>query len=310
MSKILVTGGAGFIGSYVVDLLVADGHTVVVFARSSTHDDPRPQVRTFLGDIRDQTSVFEAIAHCDAFIHLAGVLGTQETLQNPLPAIDTNIQGGINILEAAARYDVPGVNIAVGNHWENNPYSITKSTVERFVRMYNAYRGTHVSIVRAMNAYGPRQSVASHNSSKVRKIMPSFIHMALNGDPIEVYGTGAQVMDMVYVTDVADVLVAALYQTVAEHARHMKSDEVFSAPMFEVGSGVSTSVLDIAKAVRLSVDSDVRIVNLPMRVGETGGVPAIADRGTLYPLYGEYGKGFVSLKDGVSKTVEYYRSCL
>jgi len=90
-----------------------------------------------------------------------------------------------------------------------NTYSITKSTVERFVAMYNAERGTKVNVVRAMNAYGPRQvPAAPYGPSKVRKIAPSFICRALKGDPLEMYGTGSQVSDMVYVTDVAEALSA------------------------------------------------------------------------------------------------------
>jgi UDP-glucose 4-epimerase len=108
-----------------------------------------------LGDIRDATSVTEAVSHADGVIHLAGVLGTQETIDNPRPAAETNILGGLNVLEAIAQYGVPAVNIAVGNHWMNNTYSITKSTVARFADMYNRYRGTRVSVVRALNAYGP-----------------------------------------------------------------------------------------------------------------------------------------------------------
>lgn len=309
--KVLVTGGTGFIGSYVVDRLLDDGHEVLIFSRTRDKIEPRDGVEHFWGDIRDQTSVFEAMAHADSFIHLAGVLGTQETIQNPLPAILTNLPGGINVLEAAARYNVPGVNIAVGNFWENNPYSITKNSVERFVKMYNSYRGTVVSTVRAMNAYGPRQSVAApYGSSKVRKIMPSFIHKALAGTPIEVYGDGSQIMDMVYVTDVADVLVDTLYMTLSKKRAYTD---------VEVGTGVETSVRDIAIAVLTEVSGtrslfdwssipDPGISLLPMRAGETAARPVMADLSTLVPLYGQYPKGFVSLQEGVRKTVEYYKN--
>lgn len=321
MSTILVTGGTGFIGSYVVDRLARDGHNVTVLSRNhASQPDPRPRVTNFWGDIRDETSVFEAMAHVDGFIHLAGVLGTQETIQNPRPAVDTNILGGLNVLEAAARYDVPGVNIAVGNFWENNPYSITKNSVERFADMYNKYRGTRIAVVRAMNAYGPRQSVAApYGTSKVRKIMPSFIHKALNGDPIEVYGDGTQIMDMVYVTDVADILVDALYLAqesipYTEPLPGFDDRHITSYPVFEAGTGVRTSVIEIAREVlnatrdhTLVVPGQKRIVNLPMRPGETGTTPVLADTNTLRSLYGDYPRGFVSLKEGVRKTVEFYR---
>lgn len=239
------------------------------------------------------------MAHSDAFIHLAGVLGTQETIDNPSPAIMTNIQGGLNVLEAAAQYRIPGVNIAVGNHWEQNPYSISKSTVERLVKMFNLYRGTQISVVRALNAYGPRQSIASpYGPSKVRKIMPSFVMRALHGDPIEVYGDGQQVMDMIYVTDVADILVDTLYRTIQEGS----FDHVL-----EAGTGANTTVLEIAEAVIKETGSG-SIVYLPLRPGETPGAIVKADPTTLTALHGPGGtRQFVPLSEGVHRTVEYYR---
>lgn len=298
-SNVLVTGGAGFIGSYVVDRLLRDGHHVLILDHTAKHENPdRSGVTTYLGDMRDSVAVTEAMAHSDAFIHLAGVLGTQETIGNPVPAIMTNIQGGLNVLEAAAQYQLPGVNIAVGNHWEQNPYSISKSTVERLVWMYNLYRGTRISVVRALNAYGPRQSVAApYGPSKVRKIMPSFIMRALHGDPIEVYGDGQQVMDMIFVSDVADILVDALYRTAADgNFIHV----------LEAGTGANTTVLEIAETVVQEVGSGT-IVHLPLRLGETPGAIVKADPSTLNVLYGPEGREFVPLGEGVRRTVEFYQ---
>lgn len=297
ISTVLVTGGSGFIGSYVVDRLLRDGVKVLSFDHVQGQKDLPTGATRFLGDIRDAEAVTEAMAHVDGFIHLAGVLGTQETIQNPKPAVLTNITGGLNVLEAAAQYGVPGVNIAVGNHWEQNPYSISKSTVERLCRMYNAYRGTKVSVVRALNAYGPRQSVAEpYGTSKVRKIIPSFVMRALHGDPIEVYGDGQQVMDMVYVGDVADFLVDALYAT--------DGNEPF-AETIEAGTGADTTVLEIAEAVIREVGQG-EIKFLPLRPGETPGAVVKADVHTHDVLYPE-GFPFRSLENGLAETVAYYR---
>ena len=152
--KVLVTGGAGFIGSYVVEKLIERGHDPVIFDHYNRGYYPCPVI---LGDVRDDVAVTEAMAHVDSWIHLAAVLGTQETIANPRPAALSNLMGGLNMLEAAVQYDLPGTYIGVGNHWMNNPYSITKTMIERFIDMYNNDRGTRVNIVRAMNAYGPRQ---------------------------------------------------------------------------------------------------------------------------------------------------------
>lgn len=167
MKKIGVTGAAGFIGSYVVEELHRRGYDVLVMDHAlpgtvGIHDF---EVETFFGDVRDETAVFEFAAHVDGIIHLAAVLGTQETIQNPKPSVETNIMGSLNIFEAAARYDLPVVYAGVGNHFmapqAGGSYTITKTTAEYFAKTYNANKGSRISVVRPVNAYGPRQSVAS-----------------------------------------------------------------------------------------------------------------------------------------------------
>lgn len=144
--KVLVTGGAGFIGTHVGHALERRGHQPIVFDRAAR---PQSFFESFFGDIRDATHVTEAVAHADAVIHLAGVLGTQETIANPYPATETNVLGGLNVFQAVAQYKLPCVYIAVGNHWMQNTYSISKTTVERFAHMFNEERGTNIKVVRA-----------------------------------------------------------------------------------------------------------------------------------------------------------------
>lgn len=296
--KVLVTGGNGFIGRYTCENLLDRGHEPLVL---DVHGEPPvPGAELWLGDLRDDVAVTEAMAHADAYIHLAGVLGTQETIFNPRPAALTNVIGGLNLLEAAAQYKVPGVNIAVGNFWMNNTYSITKNTVERFVKMFQEERGLSCTTVRALNAYGPRQTVAApYGTSKVRKIMPAFICRALSGTPIEIYGDGKQIMDMIYVADVADVLVSAMEWT-AEHG---------SAPeVLEVGSGVITSVLDIAHTVISSV-GDGSVIHIPMRPGEPENSVVLGHPRTL-ELIGYDWSQFKPLDEGVDLSVSYFADYL
>jgi UDP-glucose 4-epimerase len=301
MKTVLVTGGNGFIGRYVVELLVDRGyHTSVLDTRWR---EPEGGATLVLGDIRDATAVTEAVAHADGVIHLAGVLGTQETINNPRPAAETNILGGLNVFEACAQYDVPLVNIAVGNYWMNNTYSITKNTMERFAAMMNKYRNTRISIVRALNAYGPRQvAAAPWGPSKVRKIMPAFVCRALAGESIEIYGDGEQIMDMIYVGDVARVLVAALEAT-----------EQGTLVTVEAGSGNPTTVNDIAKEViyqtALVTGRTVDIVHIPMRPGEDANSVVLGDPGTLAPLGIDSGS-FLLLEDGIAQTVRYFQRML
>lgn len=299
--RILVTGGSGFIGQYVSAELLRRGYEPLIF---DTRREP-DQYPHFIGDIRDATALTEAAAHAEGFIHLAGVLGTQETIANPRPAAETNVLGGLNVLEAACQYNLPVVNIAVGNWFENNTYSITKSTVERFVQMYGVNRGLRATTVRALNAYGPRQSVAApYGHSKVRKIMPSFISRALHGEPIEVYGDGRQIMDMIYVADVARVLVRAFEFLQAGDAQ---PDQIFSA-----GTGRRTSVLEIAEVVRTEIarqtgEPVVPVRTVAMRKGETPGVEVVGQPATLVEL-GIDDSGFTRLERGVANSVTYYRS--
>jgi UDP-glucose 4-epimerase len=304
MKKVLVTGGNGFIGGYVVERLVYRNYEVSILDTRWREPIITPGASVVLGDIRDATAVTEAVAHADGVIHLAGVLGTQETIANPRPAVETNVLGGLNVLEACAQYDVPLVNIAVGNWWMNNTYSITKNTVERFADMLNRYRGTKITVVRGLNAYGPRQAAAApYGPSKVRKVMPSFICRALSGLPIEIYGDGEQIMDMIYVEDLADILVAALEYTY----RFGPATE----PL-EAGTGRRTTINEIAAVVHdkvwVTTGKSAEIIHLPMRPGEEERSVVIGKPETLGTI--NWDRLFVPLGEGVGRTVHYYAEYL
>lgn len=293
--KVLVTGGTGFIGQYVCRELEKRGHSTIKFDRYA-----RNETELFLGDVMDEVAVTEAFAHCEAFIHLAAVLGTQETIQNPIPAAKSNLLGGLNVLQAAAQYNIPGVYIGVGNHWMNNTYSITKTMIERFIDMFNNDRGTTINIVRAMNAYGPGQvPAAPYGPAKVRKITPSFICRAITNTDIEIYGDGKQISDMIYVTDVAKALVRAM-----EEAYHG-----FRLPTIEIGPRESNTVNYIAKEIIRLVGSDSKIVHIPMRPGEVPGATVVADWDTLKYIH-MYPNQLVTLEEGMSKTINYFRNYL
>jgi nucleoside-diphosphate-sugar epimerase len=296
MSKILVTG-VGFIGSHVVDRLLDLGHKVVVFDR---HFNPTKMteywngqpVELFMGDIRDRDAVSEAVGLCDGAINLAGILGTSETVDNPFPSIETNVVGGLNFLQALRQHKIPGVQITVGNHFMNNSYAITKSTTERFALMYNKEHGTKCLVMRGLNAYGERQK-----HKPIRKIMPNFIIRALRNEPIEVYGDGEQLMDMIYVKDLAKTLVDGVLKEVP-----------FYDQVVDVGTGVGYSVNNIAETVNRIVGNTAGIKHLPMRMGEPDRSVVVADVGGLIRNFGIHPAfDYVSLDDGVAETVAWYR---
>jgi UDP-glucose 4-epimerase len=300
-----VTGGQGFIGSYVRRELLARGHEVVVFDRHP-HTTMAPGETFFLGDIRDETAVVELAAHAEGIIHLAAVLGTQETIGNPRPSADTNIRGSLNVFEAANQYGLPVVYAGVGNAFMRDlgtgSYTISKTAAEDYARMFNAYRGGRITIVRPVNAYGPGQSVAApYGTSKVRKIAPSFACRALTGAPIEVYGDGTQISDCVYVADVARAFVTALEHTAA----HGPTER----PV-EVGPLESLTVNDIARlvaeeATRYTGREPVAIKHLPMRPGEVPNAVVSSDTSTLQQI-GMTAADFVPLDEGIHHTVRYY----
>ena len=306
--KIGISGGFGFIGQHTAEVAVERGHEVVIMDHNARRlADVRNAIgdfEVFLGDVRDEVAMRELGAHVDGIIHLAACLGTQETIRHPLPAAETNIVGGLNFLEAVAQYGIAGTYIGVGNHWMQNTYSITKTTVERFVEMFNNERGTHVNVVRAMNAYGERQSVAPpFGAAKVRKIMPSFVCRALTGNPIELYGGGRQISDMVYVKDVALALVKATEFSAEQRA--------FVKPV-EVGPRDSRSmtVRQVANTVQRLVEdmygfAPISHRDLPMRPGEKEGDRVSANVHTL-DMVGMDADDLVPFADGARRTIEWY----
>ena len=288
--KILITGANGFIGTQVVKEVLSRGFGAITFDRHQSHHHP-DGVEEFLGDIRDFETINEAVQKADYAINLAGLLGTQELVQNPKPAVETNTMGCLNFLEACANkfHPIQGVEIGIGNHFMNNTYSISKDMAERFTFMYNKERGTKVAIVRGYNAYGPRQK-----HQPVRKMVPFFIVKALNGKNLEVYGDGEQIADMIHVNDLAKILVDAATKD------HNVYDKVF-----EAGTGIKSTVNDIAKAIIEAIgNSDIQIIHTEMRPGETKGAVVLGDPSTLAPL-GE--RTFIDLKEGMKQTVEWYR---
>lgn len=302
--RVLVTGGGGFIGRHACQALAARGHEPVVLDRY--RDAPLGGYPLLLGDIRDPTAVTEAAAHVDAVIHLAGVLGTQETIANPRPAAETNISGLLNVAEACAQYRVPLVNIAVGNWFEDNTYSVTKHAAERLCAMYARHRGLAAVSVRAFNAYGPGQAAPRPwGTSAVRKIIPSFTCRALAGLPVQVYGDGQQIMDMIYVSDVAVILTLA--------AERLAGGSLPPGTLLEAGTGRATTVMDIADAVLAETARQGRpggtVEKLPMRPGETPGVTVLADPSGLSAVGADPAE-LVPLAVGLAATVTWYREVI
>lgn len=282
--KILVTGGNGFLGKAVVHKLLDRGHTPIVFDRKVPAD--------IFGDIKDTEAVNEAVYNSDAVIHLAGLLGTAELTNNPRLAVEVNILGTLNVFEAIRAHHKRAVYITLGNYFMNNTYSITKSTSERFALMFNKEHGTDIRIVRGMNVYGPGQKAAP-----VKKFFPNAAISILQDEPVTIYGDGEQIMDLVYLDDIAEILVRALLV-----------DNAPNNVIYEAGNGQATTLNHIVNMMIGLAGSKSEIRYVPMRPGEPKGAVVMATEDGLSYTKDYLGfTNFTPLEQGLKSGLAWYR---
>jgi nucleoside-diphosphate-sugar epimerase len=295
MKTVLVMGAAGFMGSHLVDHLVSKKKKVICFDRRSSK--VHSKTKWFQGDIKDREAVFSAMSYCDQWVNLAGLLGTAEMIKNSSEAIAVNIQGAVNVFEAAKLYEKPGIQIAVGNYWMNNPYSITKSTAERLALMFNKEHKTKIRVLRGMNVYGPRQK-----HRPIRKVFPNLVIPALLNKTITVFGSGRQVMDLIYIKDIVEIMYRILQLN--DSSQMMPADHVF-----EAGAGEET----INGAVELILDltgSKSLVDRVAMRPGETvDAVVTISKKGVAeLQKYLKFGPDdFTPKEKAFQATIDWYR---
>lgn len=300
--KILIFGGQGFIGSHLVDNFVSKGHKLLLFDRIynksawTEYGWDKKDVQFMLGDIKDEDAVREAVNLCDRWVNLAGLLGTQEMMENPIPAVEVNITGALHIFESARVHKKPGLQIAVGNYWMNNPYSLTKNTTERFALMYNKEHGTDIRICRGMNVFGERQK-----HRPIRKIFPNLVIPALLNKPITIYGDGEQVMDLIYSADIAEVL------------SRVTTYDIPNDITYEAGVGGGLTINNAVDLVLKSTGSTSEVIHIPMRPGEdAGAVVEISEQGwsDLEEHINLTVNDLTPLKEAIDSTVEWYRDNL
>lgn len=230
MRRILVNGGAGFVGSHTVELLLERGYHVTVFDNfSSGRRDNLPArhrgLRVIQGDILDSAALLRAMKGVDACLHLAAQVSVKASLLNPQLSLDTNVKGFINVLEclrqrglprlvyassAAVYGDVKQLPVAESAALRPlSPYGLEKVTDEAYAGMYGQLYGTTALGLRYFNIYGPRQMPSSPYSGVITKFTQCF----LAGRPPSIFGDGRQTRDFIYVADVAAANLAALEST-------------------------------------------------------------------------------------------------
>ncbi|EKM93973.1 NAD-dependent epimerase/dehydratase family protein [Stutzerimonas degradans] len=224
---VLITGGAGFIGSNLVDALLARGYAVRVLdnlstgKRSNLPDDSRLEL--IVGDVADAACVRQALQGCRAVVHLAAVASVQASVDDPLGTHQSNLIGTLNVCEAMRAEGVRRVLFAssaavYGNNGEGEaidedtpkapltPYAADKLASEHYLDFYRRQHGLEPVVFRFFNIFGPRQDPSSPYSG----VISIFTERAQKGLPIVVFGDGEQTRDFVYVGDLVEVLVQAL----------------------------------------------------------------------------------------------------
>ncbi|MBU0950391.1 NAD-dependent epimerase/dehydratase family protein [Stutzerimonas zhaodongensis] len=230
---ILVTGGAGFIGSNLIDALVARGYPVRVLdnlstgKRSNLPDDP--SVELIVGDVADAQAMRSAVQGCRAVVHLAAVASVQASVDDPVGTHQSNLVGTLNLCEAMRETGVRRVVFAssaaiYGNNGEGQPidedtpkapltpYAADKLASEHYLDFYRRQHGLEPAVFRFFNIYGPRQDPSSPYSG----VISIFTERAQKGLPIAVYGDGQQTRDFLYVGDLVELLLQALELPVVE----------------------------------------------------------------------------------------------
>jgi UDP-glucose 4-epimerase len=305
MAKILVTGGAGFIGSHVVDLFLEKGYEVVILDDLSTgrESNLNPQAKFYKMDIRSPQvrNVFEA-ERPDYISHHAAQMDVRRSVAQPLFDADVNILGSINLIECAREFGVKHfVYISTGGAVYGEPeyvpcdeahpinpicqYGASKHTVEHYLFMYHYNYGLNYTVLRYPNVYGPRQD--PHGEAGVVAI---FTGKMLAGEPVTVNGDGEQTRDFVYVGDCA-------------YANYLAVTVPHAPGIYNIGWGRPTSVNDIFNALAKITAFPHPAAYGPAKVGETRHIYLEASKAKRDLGW----EPTLSLEEGLEKTVAYFR---
>lgn len=311
--RVLVTGAAGFIGSTLVDRLLADGRDVVgldnfdpFYPEPLKRENLRaaetsPRFRLVEGDIRDGAAVEGALSGggFDAVVHLAALAGVRPSLERPDAYADVNVTGSSVVFQAAVGAGVPHVVFAssssvYGERAEGpfreadpverpiSPYAATKRAGELVAHTFHHIHGLSIVCARIFTAYGPRQ----RPDLAIRK----FAERMLRGEPIPVYGDGTALRDFTYVDDLIDGLVAAL-------------DKQLGFALLNFGAGRTVSVIDVIRTLEHELGVEARIEWLPRQPGDVSKTWADPSQARSTLAYDPR----VTIDTGIARFVEWLR---
>jgi UDP-N-acetylglucosamine/UDP-N-acetyl-alpha-D-glucosaminouronate 4-epimerase len=310
----VVTGGAGFIGSHVVERLLATepDATVRVLDNFSTGDRANlpfasrygARLEIVEGDLRDLPLVERVVSGASVVFHQAAMRSVPRSVGDPLGANDNNVNGTLHVFEAARRAGVRRVVYASSSSVYGDrpdlpkredqppapisPYAVSKVVNELYASVWTRLYGVETVGLRYFNVFGPRQDPASEYAA----VIPRFIIWALSGQPLEVHGDGTQSRDFTYIDNVVDANIAAASAPGA------------AGQAFNVGCGARVSLLDIIERLEQMLGRPVARRHTPPRAGD---VPhTLADVDKAKRLMG-YSPG-VGFDEGFRRTVAYFRS--
>lgn len=312
MAYYLVTGGAGFIGSHLVEKLLADGHRVRVLDDFSTGRKENitfnPPLDTSLlevveGDLRDSDVVNKVAKGVEGVFHLGAVPSVSRSVEDPTYTTSVNIVGTLNLLLAARDQGVGRVVFASSSSVYGNangrplseedvgsvlsPYALSKRTGEDYMRLFHELYGLKTVSVRYFNVFGPRQDPRGEYAA----VIPRFITFALRGEPLTIFGDGHQTRDFTYVGNVVRGTMLAMQN-------HVEGSEVFN-----VASGSPMTLLEMVATLEGILSKKLEIVHLSPRPGDVKYSAANIDLSRLRLGYSPE----ITFAEGLRRTVEAFR---
>ncbi|NJE47556.1 SDR family oxidoreductase [Thermococcus sp. GR7] len=299
---VVVTGGAGFIGSHIAWELSKDNEVIVIDnLHTGKRENVPPAAKFVRADIRDYESIAELISHADYVFHEAAQVSVVESVRDPIFTEEVNVIGTLNILRALMEGHGKLIFASSAAVYGNNPnlplketetprplspYGVTKLTAEQYLRVFNELYGIPAVSLRYFNVFGPRQS-----ANQYAGVISIFINRALKNEPLVIFGDGKQTRDFIYVKDVvrANILVAESRKA--------------NGRVFNVATGRQTTILELAMKIIEITNATSSILFDKPRPGDIR--HSQADISEIRKL------GFEpewTLEDGLKKTVELYQA--
>ncbi len=298
---IVVTGGAGFIGSHIAWKLSRENDVVIIDnLYTGKRENSPPGARFIQADIRDYRAIAEVISSADYVFHEAAVVSVVESIEKPLFTEEVNVLGTLNILKAlmegsgklifassAAVYgDNPNLPLKESEKPKpTSPYGVTKVSSEHYLRVFHELYGIPTVALRYFNVFGPRQG-----ANQYAGVISIFINRALRNEPLVIFGDGKQTRDFIYVKDVVRANILAAESRRAE------------GRVFNVARGERTTILELAMKIIEITGANTSIIFDKPRPGDIKHSQADIEEIKRLGFKPEW-----SIEEGLKKTVEWYR---